>query len=118
MRSRNLGKMRHRLAIKEIVRTEDEGGGFARADSDGDVIWARISIVGKLEANTYSQLQERVTHKAFIRWRDDIRQGQTVIWKRTGRDDLPLYVVTSVDADPDRRPGEFMELILREGGNL
>jgi SPP1 family predicted phage head-tail adaptor len=118
MRSRNLGKMRHRLTIKAIVRTEDEGGGFARADVDLAVIWARIAIVGKLEANTYSQLQERVTHKALIRWRDDIRQGQTVVWKRTGRADLPLYVVTSVDADPDKRPGEFMELILREGGNL
>jgi len=27
-------------------------------------------------------------------------------------------VITAVDADPDGRPGEFMELTLRQGGNL
>lgn len=115
---RNLGRMRHRLALKVITRVPDGGGGFARADTPGDVVWARIETVGALEANTYAQLQQRATHKALIRWRADVAQGQTVIWMRPtlSGGNLPLYVLAVRDADPDGRPGEFLLLILREGG--
>jgi head-tail adaptor len=126
---RNLGRMRHRLTIMTVVRVPDEGGGYARADAVTGTIWARLSTVGALEANTYSQLQERVTHKALIRFRSDVDEGSTVYWLNAGAeepevgstaapDGLALYVLTAVDADPDGRPGEFMELILRQGGNL
>lgn len=120
MSRRNLGKMRHKLLIKVIGRVQDEGGGYARADTNGPTVWARVSTIGALEANTYAQLQERVSHKALIRWRNDVRQGQTVVWRRPASQggDLSLYVVTTADADPDKRPGEFMELTLRQGGNL
>ena len=81
-----------------------------------------------LLANTYAQLQERVTHKALIRFREDVDQGSTVYWLNAGADEpevastaapdgRALYVVTATDADPDGRPGEFLELTLREGGN-
>lgn len=111
--------MRHRLAIKRVVRVQDEGGGFERQDASLASVWARITTVSALEANTYSQLQHRVTHKAVIRTAP-VSQGQTVIWERPFAQggDIALYVVTAIDADPDRRPGEFMELMLREGGNL
>jgi len=126
---RNLGRMRHRLAIMGIVRTPDTGGGFARADAVLGTVWGRIDTVGALEANTYSQLQQRVTHKALIRHRPDIAQGQTVYWLHPGTADpapgstatpagTALYVVTALDADPDGRPGEFLLLTLRQGGNL
>lgn len=126
---RNLGRMRHRLTIMTVVRVQDDGGGYARADAVSATIWGRITTVGALEANTYSQLQERVSHKALIRARSDVRQGSTLYWLAAGADELEvgstdipegiaLYVVTAVDADPDGRPGEFVELMLREGGNL
>jgi len=117
---RNLVRMRHRLLIKIIGRVPDGGGGFARSDTAGETVWARVDTIGTLEANTYAQLQQRATHKALIRWRDDIAQGQTVVWKRPAGQggDLNLYVVTAKDADPDGRPGEFLLLVLREGGNL
>lgn len=126
---RNLGRMRHRLTIMGVVRVSDDGGGYERADAVLANVWGRITTVGALEANTYSQLQERVTHKALLRFRADLDQGSTVYWLNAGAtepevastaapDGLALYVVTAVDADPDGRPGEFMELTLREGGNL
>lgn len=120
MRSRNLGKMRHQLQLQTITRTPDGGGGYARGDGPGDTVAARVDTIGALEANTYSQLQLRVTHKAMIRHRDDVTQGQTVIWQRPAAHggDVDLYVETVRDADPDRRPGEFMLLICRQGGNL
>lgn len=121
--------MRHRLTIMGVVRVEDEGGGFAREDAVLATVWGRITTVGALEANTYSQLQERVTHKALIRFREDVDQGSTVYWLNPGAADpavasttapngRALYVVTAMDADPDGRPGEFVYLMLREGGNL
>lgn len=127
--ARNLGRMRHRLAIMNVVRVQDAGGGYARADAVQSVVWGRVMTIGAIEANTYSQLQERVTHKAMIRTNTVVNQGSTVYWlnpnaaepavgstaKPNGR---ALYVVTAVDADPDGRPGEFIELIMREGGNL
>ena len=120
--------MRHRLAIMNTVRQEDDGGGFARADVVLSTVWGRVNTIGALEQNSYSQLQERTTHKAIIRWRSDVDQGQTVIWLSPGTpepepgDPAPagtaLYVVSALDADPDGRPREFLELTLREGGNL
>jgi len=117
---RGLGQMRHLLTIMRVVRAADGGGGFARSDTAVATVLARIDTIGVLEANTYAQLQQRATHKALIRWRSDLEQGQTVVWKKpTSRGgDLALYVVTAKDADPDKRPGEFLELVLREGGNL
>lgn len=126
---RNLGRMRHRLTLMAVTRVQDEGGGFARADAVVANVWGRITTVGALEANTYSQLQERVTHKALIRFRTDVDQGSTVYWLNTGAtepavastatpDGIALYVLTAVDADPDGRPREFLELTLRQGGNL
>lgn len=120
--------MRHRLTIMGVVRVPDEGGGYARADAVIGTVWGRITTMGALEANTYAQLQERVTHKALIRFREDVDQGSTVYWLNAGADEpevastaapdgRALYVVTATDADPDGRPGEFLELTLREGGN-
>jgi len=115
---RRLGAMRHRLLIRVIGRTGDTGGGSVRSDTDGAEIWARVQTVSANEANVYMQRQQRVTHKAFIRWRADLAQGQTVVWQRPTAHggNVSLYVVNVTDADPDRRPGEFMELALREGG--
>lgn len=120
MSRRNLGKMRHRFLIKTVTRVQDEGGGYARADTNGAEVWGRIRTVGALEANTYAQLQERVTHKAVIRWRSDLNQGSTIVWKRPASQggNLSLYVITAHDDDPDHHPGEFLALMLREGGNL
>jgi len=117
--ARNLGRMRHRLEIQIITRVADGGGGNARADVPGKTVWARVEVVKAHEASVYAQLQQRVTHKAIIR-RTDLKQGQTVIWKRptSHGGDLSLYVESVVDADPDGRPGEFLKAMLREGGNL
>lgn len=127
-RRRNLGRMRHRLAVMEIVRTPDGGGGTERADSVSAVIWARVKVASSREVEVYSKVEERVSYTAMIRAANAPSNGQTVYWLNRGvtepvigSTDAPngvaLYVVTSVDADPDGRSGEFVRLMLREGGN-
>lgn len=120
IRKRSLGRMRHRLKLMALTRIADEGGGNARADVELATVWARVKTMSTFEANTYAQLQQRVTHEAMIRWRSDVAQGMTAIWQRPAGHggDLSLYIVTSEDADPDGRPGEFLKLVMREGGNL
>lgn len=115
------GHMRHRLALMELVRTPDGGGGTARADKVLAVVYARVTTATPREIAAYGQLQQRVTHLATIRHRDDVRQGMTVVWLKPGEsepapdDEQPttgraLYVLAATDADPDGRPGEFLRL--------
>lgn len=119
MRDRALGKMRHRLQIKTIARTRDAGGGYARADTDGDLVWGRVATLSAREMAVYDQLQKRITHKAIVRRNSGLVQGVTVVWQRPDAHggDMSLYIESAVDADPDK-PGEFMQLLMREGGQL
>lgn len=127
--SRNLGRMRHRLAIMTIVRAPDGGGGTTRADTVLATVAARITVASARERAAYGQLQERVSYIALIRFRTDVDQGQTTVWLPAGAADAtpgsatlpvgtPLYALTAVDADPDGRPGEFMLLALEERSTI
>lgn len=111
---RNLGAMRHRLRVFAPVRSPDGGGGFIRGDSVLAEMAAQISTISATELLAYSNLQQRATHRAIIRYRDDIRQGQSAVWLHP-KGDRDLYILTAIDARPER-PGEFLELICREGG--
>lgn len=127
-RRRNLGHMRHRLTIMQTVRVDDGGGGTERQDTVAATVWARIKIASAREKMAYGQLQERVTHTVMIRTRNDVDNGSTVVWLPQGTlidaepDDgateqpagTELYVLTCVDADPDGRPGEFLQLACEE----
>ena len=126
---RSLGRMRHRLTIMTITRVDDSGGGFARADVVQGTIPARISTASKNEQAIYSQRQQRITHEALCRFNSNVVQGATVYWldrgataPTNGTTTIPtgtaLYIEAVEDADPDKRPGEFMKLLLREGGAL
>lgn len=108
--ARNIGGMRHRVTIKVINRQEDELGGFVRADTAKDPIWASIEPATPREVYAYSQLQQRVTHRMTVRYRTDIRQGMTL------EHDGTEYYVTGV-TNPDKRK-RFLEVMCREGGSL
>jgi head-tail adaptor len=115
-RPRNLGAMRHRITLFGIVRTSDGGGGFARGDGEIGPIMASISTLSTGEQMAYANLQQRATHRLGIRWRDDIAQGQSIRWHHP-KGERDLYVLAVADARPEH-PGEWLEIIAREGGNL
>lgn len=123
-----LGVMRHRVVIRRIVRTDDEGGGTSRADTNLATVWARVEKIGATEKAAYGQLQERATHTIILRARDDVDNGQTIMWLKPGAaepapgsttvpDARPMYVLTSVEANPDR-PGEFIRLVVEERSTI
>lgn len=116
-KKRNLGAMRHKILLKNIVRTPDGGGGYARADTDNlPFVMGRVETLSVNEIAAYGRLEQRVSHRVTIRRKAEVKQGVTVVWQKpTG--DISLYVATVNDPRPDR-PDEWMELICREGGNL
>lgn len=116
MKKRNLGAMRHRIRLKNKVRNPDGAGGFERADTAGDTIQAAIETLSAREVTRYQQLQKNVTHRLTVRHRSDLKHGQTVTWLRGTNDEVDFYVEATSDPRPNR-PGEWLELICREGGN-
>jgi SPP1 family predicted phage head-tail adaptor len=115
MKAPRNGSLRHRLTVNMIVREPDGAGGFVRADGPARPISAAVETLSASEIRAYSSLQERVTHRAIIRYRNDIDQGQNAVWHHPKRDVI-LYIVSAVDHRPER-PGEWLALICREGGN-
>lgn len=109
-RKRNIGRMRHLVTIKNVVRTEDDGGGFARADTDGDSVWADIQPLSASEVFRYKSLDQEITHVLVTRAHSGIKQGVTITYGSRS-----FYVLTVVDED---ELGEFYRVMAREGGNL
>lgn len=107
----NIGKLRHRIRLLVPVREADEYGGQAKVETVKDLVWANLVPITASEAYRYLQLQKNVTHKAVIRYRSDVQQG----WAVKDQDNVEYYVVAATN--PDRRK-RFLELVLREGGNL
>lgn len=109
------GVLRHRVTINQVIRTADGAGGFARDDQPAATVAAQVETLGANEIRAYSNLQERVSHRALIRYRAGVDQGQGAIWHHP-KGDIALYVISAVDCRPER-PGEWMELLCRQGGN-
>ena len=105
---RNIGKMRHRVEIFEPARTPDGSGGFSRGDAKVIEIYAEMKPLKEIEKMQYAKLEQVRSHKAQIRFREDIKQGWFLIY-----DGRYFYVeATQIINERDR----FLELSLREGG--
>lgn len=102
--------MRHRVTVKTIGRVPDGYGGTERSDPDGETVWADVQPATPREQYQYSQLRQTVSHTIRMRYRSDIKQGQTV---QCEGDDHYVVGVTN----PDRRKRELV-LVTRVGGAL
>lgn len=112
----DISKMRHRIRIYGIGRTEDGSGGFTRSDPSGaDLIgayWSYIRPVSARERQWGEQFTEVVTHMAWLRYNTLIKEGMTA--RRVFGDRTVDYYVETI-YDPDNLK-EFLVLGLREGG--
>lgn len=115
MKAPRNGSLRHRITVKQIIRQSDAAGGFVRIDGDLITISAKVETLSANEIRAYSNLQERITHRIIIRHQNDIDQGQSAIWHHP-KGDIDLYIASAVDHRPER-PGEWMALLCRQGGN-
>jgi SPP1 family predicted phage head-tail adaptor len=86
--------MRDRITLKVIARTADDIGGFSRADTMGDELYAYVTPAGAREVWRYQQIDKRVDYTVFLRYRSDIVRGMTILWNG-----LELYVIGAQETD-------------------
>ncbi len=105
-----IGKLRHRLKIQAAAPTEDPYGG--RSDPWAKpvtvaTVWGRIESLRGRERMHAMQLEDRVTHRVRIRYRDDVTaQQRLVIGSRV------FNIRAVIDRDGRRR---WLELLCEEG---
>jgi SPP1 family predicted phage head-tail adaptor len=104
----SLGKMRNWTEVYNPVRISDGALGNKREDRHVISLWSRIEPVSGREIFRYQHLEQELTHKVTIRYRQDIRQGMFLRW-----DNRDFYILTVIDKNERK---EFLELICREGG--
>lgn len=71
----SIGDLRHRITFQEAVLASDGIGGQVEAwqnIADTPTVWARIEPVNGLERFFAEKLEENVSHKITIRYRNDI----------------------------------------------
>jgi len=74
-------RLRQRITFEEPVETPDGAGGYTRSFTEVATVWAEMvpyapSLGG--ERNLDRQLQEQVTHRVLIRYRDDITPAMRI----------------------------------------
>jgi SPP1 family predicted phage head-tail adaptor len=116
MKSRlfDIGKLRHRVSIYEVTRTDDGSGGFDREDPSEDTLlgeyWARIDPVSARERQWGDQFTEVTTHKCWLRYNTLVKPGMTLRFRS-----VDYYIEQAFD--PDNRL-EWLYMTLREGGPM
>lgn len=114
----DIGKMRHRIRVYATNRVDDGSGGFDRSDPSGaDHIgnyWCHIEPVTARERQWGEQYTELTTHRCWLRYNTLIKEGMT-LRRVLGSSTIDYYVESMVDPD---NLGEFLVLMLREGGPM
>ena len=68
-----IGDLRHRIAIEQIARTSDGGGGAVIAWTVLGEVWAAIWPRNASEKFELDRVAGRATHDIWIRFRSDVR---------------------------------------------
>jgi SPP1 family predicted phage head-tail adaptor len=64
---------RHRLALEQLQRAEDEGGGFTETWVKVEELWADLRPIGGGESVEADRLAGRVTHEVSLRYRPGVQ---------------------------------------------
>ena len=65
--------LRHRLALEELQRVEDEGGGFTETWVEVEELWADLRPTGGSESVEADRLAGRVSHEVSLRYRPGVQ---------------------------------------------
>lgn len=95
-----IGQLRHRVTFQQAVSTPDGAGGFSQEWQDiaeGAEVAAAVVPLSQNERLRFQQLQSPVTHKIYVRWREDITTEMRVMWRER------VYGIVSVSDRDGRR---------------
>ena len=69
----NIGILRHRATIQQLVNIDDGAGGSIETWENVATVWAAIEPLRGNERYTAQQVQSTLTHKVTIRYREGIK---------------------------------------------
>lgn len=72
------GKLNKRISIKSLTRTADGIGGFSESWALVASVWASIMPVSTREKMQYQAIQNLITHRVIIRYRESINQDDRI----------------------------------------
>ncbi len=110
-------RLRHRLSLQQEVSAPDGAGGFSRSWQEIAQPWAEIQAIksGEARGNAASggevfaagQVQARISHRIYLRWRDGVSPAMRLVFE--GR----AFNIRMVRAMQEDR--EMLELLVQEG---
>lgn len=112
-----IGQLRHRIELVNVVRVENAAGGYDRADTVEAVVWGHVAQASWSRQQQSERLEQRVTHTITIRWRREFAAGfgkeaRARFTDQAGQTrELAIHTVI----DPDER-ANWLELNCLEGG--
>jgi SPP1 family predicted phage head-tail adaptor len=72
-------RLRQRVTLQQASESPDGAGGFARSWNDVAALWAELTPLQGREQLDAMQLASRVTHRAVLRYRDDVSADKRLI---------------------------------------
>jgi len=88
------GKLRQRIVIEEQSAGQDTFGQGSVTWTAWATVWAAVEPLAGREYLAARQVQEGVTTRVTIRYRDDVTAGKRITWG------THVYDISSVIADP------------------
>lgn len=100
-RTMNIGRLSKRIQIFRYVDGEDSMGQSTQKLSPVATVWADISPIRGSEFYELKKIQSRVTHKCFIRYREEYADINSNWYLRV--DDKPFDIDSVVDVDYEHK---------------
>lgn len=76
----NAGKLRHRVTIQQLVKTDDGYGGIVETWQDVATVWAAVEPLRGNERYRAQQVQAELTHKVIMRYRAGIKPQMRLLY--------------------------------------
>jgi len=90
--------LRHRLALQELQREDDEGGGFTEDWVEIAELWADLRPVGGSETVEADRLAGRITHEVSLRYRAGVQPAM-----RFRQGARLFHILTVIDVEERKR---------------
>lgn len=105
--STSIGRLRYKVELQSATNTSDGAGGFSQTYSTIANLFADIRPTNGDESYRQGKVQEKLTHKIYIRHRNDIKTDYKILY-----DQRTFNIKSIINIDERDR---FLELTCSEG---
>lgn len=104
-----IASLRHRLTIEQLSDVSDGQGGYTVAWSALATVWGKLEPVSSRERYFAKQVQYQRSHKAIIRFRDDVTNTMRITF------DNRTFQIKGVYSPDERKAYLFLDLEENQG---